>query len=115
MQNSILTRTTGLDNSITNSLMYTPANIEVAAYQGDVNLGDVTLLPASNGNLNVFAANDIGLGNVSMSDADPASLPGVYTPISRFRGFTNTVFNQLLTHSQDLLHKNDTQAGNDCG
>lgn len=110
MQNSILTRTTGLDNSITNSLMYTPANIEVAAYQGDVNLGDVTLLPASNGNLNVFAANDIGLGNVSMSDADPASLPGVYTPISRFRGFTNTVFNQLLTHSQDLLHKNDTQA-----
>lgn len=110
MQNSILTRTTGLDNSITNSLMYTPANIEVAAYQGDVNLGDITLLPASNGNLNVFAANDIGLGNVSMSDADPASLPGVYTPISRFRGFTNTVFNQLLTHSQDLLHKNDTQA-----
>jgi hypothetical protein len=110
MQSGILTRATGLDNSITNSIMYTPANMELAAYQGDVNLGDITLLPASNGNLNVFAANDIGLGNVSMSDADPVSLPGVYTPISRFRGFTNTVFNQLLTHSQDLLHKNDTQA-----
>lgn len=110
MQNTILTLTTGLDNTTTNSIMYAPAKMELAAHQGDVNLGDFTLLPASDGNLNVFAANDIGLGNVSMSDADPASLPGVYTPTSRFRGFSTTIFNQLLTHSQDLLHKNDTQA-----
>lgn len=109
MQSTILQRTTGLDNSISNSLMYMPATVEVAAHQGDVNLGSFTLLPASNGNLNVLAANDIGLGNVSMSDADPASLPNVNDPISRFGGFTNTIFNQLLTHSQDLLHKNDTQ------
>lgn len=110
MQNTILTLTTGLDNTTTNSIMYAPAKMELAAHQGDVNLGDFTLLPASDGNLNVFAANYIGLGNVSMSDADPASLPGVYTPTSRFRGFSTTIFNQLLTHSQDLLHKNDTQA-----
>jgi filamentous hemagglutinin len=109
MQSTVLTRTTGLDNSIANSLLYTPANINIAAYDGNANIGDITLTPAATGNLNVFAANDIGLGNVAMSDADPSRLPSVNAPVSRIRGFTNVVFNQLLTHSQDLLHGNDLQ------
>ncbi|WP_047533415.1 filamentous haemagglutinin family protein [Methylotenera sp. N17] len=110
VQNAILTQTTGLDNSITNSLLYAPANISMAAYQGDVNVGDVTLMPAASGNLNVFAAQNVGLGNVSMSDADPNILAGINTPSSRFKGFTNTIFSQLLTHSPSLLHGADTQA-----
>lgn len=110
VQNAILANTTGLDNSMVNSLLYTPANIGIAAYQGNTNVGDITLMPAATGNLNIFAAQDAGLGNVSMSDADSNTLPSVNTPSSRFRGFTNQIFNQLLTHGQSLLHGSDTQA-----
>ncbi|OYY48115.1 MAG: filamentous hemagglutinin, partial [Methylophilales bacterium 28-44-11] len=109
LQSAVLTSTTGLDNSISNSILYAPGNITIAAYDGDANVGDITLMPARTGNLNVFAANDVGLGNVAMSDADPLLLPNVNAPVSRFGGFTNVVFNQLLTHSQDLLHGNDMQ------
>lgn len=110
VQNAILARTTGLDNNITNSMSYAPANISIAAYQGNANVGDITLMPAASGNFNVLAAQDVGLGNVSMSDADPNVLAGVNTPSSRFNRFANVIFNQLLTHSPSLLHGNDTQA-----
>lgn len=98
---------TGLDNSIANSLYYLPGDISIAAHAGSASIGDVSLMPAANGNLSIVAANDIKLGNINMSDADPASLPTVNRPLSRNDGFTNIVFDQLLTHSQDLLHKND--------
>lgn len=100
---------TGLDNSIVNSLYYLPADISIAAHAGSASIGDVSLVPAANGNLSILAANDIKLGNINMSDAAPALLPSVNNPLSRADGFTVTVFEQLLTHGLDLLHKNDTQ------
>lgn len=109
----VLTRTSGLNNNSTIGLFfgYNPSKLNLAAYSGDLTLGregslnSVVLLPASDGNLSLLAANNVTLGNVSMSDADPAALPGVNTPLNS-TSIVN-VFNQTLaTHSPNLLHAN---------
>jgi len=92
----------------TNSLTFIPSTIKVVSYNGDATLGNVTLLPSAMGDLEVLAANNINLGNVSMSDADPALLPGINNPViqSGLAG-TSGMSAELLTHATQLLHQND--------
>lgn len=104
----ILNKTTGLDTrSVGPQMLYAPANILVAAHGGNASIGDIKQLPSAQGNLQVLAAKDVGIGNLSMSDADPNTLPGVNNPLSISGGFLTTTASQLLTHSLDLLHRND--------
>lgn len=106
----IASYTTGLDSPILSTFFYVPANISVAAHDGNANIGSFTMVPSSTGDFNVVAANQVGLGNVAMSDADPNTLPNIYNPVTRASVIGTVISKQLLTHSQDLLHKNDTQA-----
>jgi hypothetical protein len=63
------------------------------------------MLPAADGNLSLLAANNIRLANIKMSDADPAALPGINTPLN---AAVVNVFNRLLdTHSPNVLHAED--------
>lgn len=106
----IIVKTEGLDNRVTTApLLYAPATIEIAAHNGNANLGSITQMPSSNGNIEVLAARDIGIASWAMSDADPNLIVGINSPLSAGGGFQNTIVAQLVTHSQDLLHRSDTQ------
>lgn len=103
------TGSVGLDTAqaLVKHLYYAPANVAVTAHSGVANLGDMRLLPSTTGNLSVLAKQNVGLGNVAMSDADPNSLPNTHKPIAA-RDIGDNVDKQLLTHSLDLLHRNDS-------
>ena len=105
----ILSNVTGLDSQLTSSLKYSPSHLQVVSHNGDVSIGDITLLPSPTGDLKVLAANNVGLGNILMSDADPILLPSIDKPISKINGFSASIANQLSTHSAQLLHKNDVE------
>ncbi len=105
---AILSNAAGLDSSVTGSLKYAPSHLKVVSQNGDVTIGDITLLPSPTGDLKVLAANNVGLGNILMSDADPALLPNALKPISR-TNFSTSIAAQLSTHSSNLLHKNDVE------
>jgi len=107
--NKILSNVTGLDLALSESLNYVPGSLNVVSHNGDVNIGSVALLPASAGDLKVLAANNVNLSNITMSDADLASLPKIDKPVSKFNGFSTFITKQLLTHSAPLLHKNDAE------
>ena len=80
-------------------IAWLPSHLYVTAYTGDVNLlGGLTLLPSSNGNLNLLAAGSInafqvnqvsnsgaslwGSAAINISDADPNILPTPTNPFS---------------------------------
>ncbi len=106
--NDIASKVAGLDSSVTASLKYNPGNLKVVAHAGDATIGDITLLPSATGDLKVLAANNVNLGNITMSDADPAILPSINKPVSATR-FNTLIAGQLTTHSAQLLHKNDAE------
>jgi len=111
----VFARTTGLTANSGLALFfgYNPSKMELTSYSGNLSFGrlsslqSLVMLPAADGNLNLFAAKDINLANIKMSDADPATLPGVNTPLNA--AIVN-VFNRLLdTHSPNLLHANNPE------
>lgn len=106
-EGKVLSNTTGLDTTMVEVINYIPSTLNVTSYNGDSNIGNLTLLPSANGNLNVFAKNNVNMGNVLMSDASPASLPSINNPISRIGGYLTFIANQLKTHSLELLHVAD--------
>lgn len=108
-KSTILGNIAGLDSQVTDSLKYAPSQLKVISHNGDVNIGVISLLPSPTGDLKVLAAKNIGLGNILMSDADPALLPSIDKPISKINGFSTAIANQLLTHSAQLLHKNNPE------
>lgn len=105
----------GLDTTATaTSLKYTPASLSVVSHNADVTVGgtaEMTLLPSSTGNFKVVAANNVNLGNVLMSDADPAILPNINKPITviDFKSFADNPPSPMKGHSLQVLHKNDVE------
>lgn len=135
-----------------------PSTLNVTAFSGDLNLvGDLTLFPSPTGSLNLLAAGAInglqpsGITSINgrnvtewtssrivVSDANPASIPGVTTPYayqvlvgtatsavstqSEFLNFIDQTFGETGSstgnaaviqvkqklHAQDLLHATDT-------
>ena len=108
---AILSNVAGLDSAtqLAGSLKYNPSHLKVVSHNGDVTIGDITLLPSSTGDLKVLAANNVGLGNILMSDADPSTLPRINKPLTRTSFSGDAVTTQLSTHSAQLLHKNDVE------
>lgn len=105
----ILSNFSGLDSSVADSLSYSPGRVNVVSNNGNVTIGNTTLLPSSTGSLKILAANNVNLANITMSDADSALLPRVDKPISKFGDFITFMAKQLKTHAVQLLHKDDTE------
>jgi filamentous hemagglutinin len=77
-----------------------PGTLQATAFSGNVNLvGNLTLSPSPNGTIDLAAAGSInglqpngigtnsqgvvwGASTITLSDANPGSLPGLYTPLS---------------------------------
>jgi filamentous hemagglutinin family protein len=108
-QSAIFGKVVGLDPQVKDSLKYSPSTLKAVAYNGDTTIGDITLLPSAAGDLKVFAANNVNLGNITMSDADPAVLPSINKPISQSKRYSALIATQLSGHSPQLLHKNDAE------
>ncbi len=88
----------------TSTLSLAPPTLEVTAFSGDINVvGSLTLAPAPRGTLNLLAGRAVNAlqpagrsniiipgqstlvwksGRINVSDADPASLPGIATPFA---------------------------------
>ncbi len=92
-----------------------PASFEATAFNGGINnstSANFLLFPSSTGNLQLFAATNINLGDgIGMSDMSPASL----LPINSL-GVSNTASIDTVSHGIDPtiqlpvpLHANDTQ------
>jgi len=83
-----------------------PPTLTVTALSGDLTLqGNLTMAPSSTGNLSLVASGSIkgmsqaGLfsgyqkwitSQINLSDADPASIPGIFTPISQLATLSGT-------------------------
>ena len=78
------------------------ARVNVAAFNGDVNVQSLQLLPAADGNVNLLAKNNVSIGTLEMSDADPALLPQPFKPVNIV-----TSIPSIDGHSGTLLHAND--------
>jgi filamentous hemagglutinin len=96
-----------------------PPTLGVTAVSGDINLvGKLTLAPSPSGNIGLLAAQSInglqvnGLSQdglrtwstsaINLSDADPAALPGIRSPIN-MTGQTTTSGSGWLTTTTDLF------------
>jgi filamentous hemagglutinin len=98
----------GLGAAVKDSLRFNPGNLKVVSHNGDASIGDITLLPSATGNLQVLAANNVNLGDITMADADPSQLPTINKPI-RQDGFPAVIDSLTNGHSLQLLHKNDVE------
>lgn len=73
-------------SSDANAFNHAPASVQVVAHAGDVQLAPstaLTLAPAANGMLEVYAQGDLSLTrSVRMLDFDPSALPSLTKPIA---------------------------------
>lgn len=98
------------------SLGLLPGTLGVTAYNGGISAfteSGLILMPSSLGNLSLLAANDIQSKFIIMSDADPAKLPGVFSPVKALNDATNS-FGKLtdyvqLNHATIPLHTNNRE------
>ncbi len=121
-----------------------PANLLVTAFSGDVNVvGSLTLSPSPTGTIDLLAAGALngfqingtgtdangstvsiwGSSVINLSDADPASIPGIINPVSNAIASTNsTILNNvnelfaesgatqnLVLQTKQALHANINQ------
>jgi filamentous hemagglutinin len=111
----VFARNAGLYNNSGLALFFgvNPSKIDLTSFSGDVTFGrpgslnNLVMLPATDGQLSLLAANNVTLGNTKMSDADPNILPGINNPLNLA---VVNVFNRLIdTHSSSLLHRNNIE------
>ncbi|MES1998351.1 MAG: filamentous hemagglutinin family protein [Pseudomonadota bacterium] len=99
-----------------NSLVVYAPSLSAAALQGDVLVDSgFTLFPAARGNLQLLAAQNVMLGGqVNLSDADPALLPGMLSPLTSYStAVDGKLLNQLRSakygaHAATPVHGGDT-------
>ena len=62
-------------------LRVAPPTTRMAALSGDLDVaGNLSVFPAARGNLDLFAYDDLRLGEILISDADPELLPSIGRP-----------------------------------
>lgn len=91
---------------------YYPSQLKAVAFNGDVLVEGATLMPAVTGDLKLFAANNLSLGDITVSDAAVNNIAGVSNPITNadFTGAESKFFIQTNNgHDPQLLHKNDAE------
>jgi hypothetical protein len=86
------------------SLSYLPPSLSAIAFQGDINVNSsATLLPATNGQLELLAKNEVNLNaSITMSDRDPAAIAGVAQPVS-----TAALILGSVVHAATPVHTGD--------
>lgn len=109
----VFARNVGLYTNSSLALFFgiNPSKIDITSFGGDITFGrvgslnDIVMMPASDGQLSLLAANNVTLGNTKISDADPNALPGLNSPLNLA---VVNVFNRLInSHSLELLHRNN--------
>ncbi len=98
------------------SLGLMPGTLEVTAYNGSITAhsdAGLILMPSSQGSLSLLAGTDIQSPWIIMSDADPAKMPGVFSPVRSLNESSNS-FGKLadyvqLNHATTPLHSNNPQ------
>jgi filamentous hemagglutinin len=105
---NIVSNVSGLTTAVSESLKYAPGQLSLVTHNGNVNFKDTVLLPSAKGDLKVLATNNVTMGNITMSDADLALLPNINNPVTQGLVNVNVLGSNVLDHSQQLLHKNNT-------
>ncbi|MGY1488793.1 filamentous hemagglutinin family protein [Methylobacillus pratensis] len=103
---SKLTGLANANNSIA-SLAYYPGTVSATAFGGDINVGTMKLMPNANGNLSLLAAGSLLADQILISDADPAQVPGIRSPIfnpAGANGLDNIIVNN---HAPVPLHRDN--------
>jgi filamentous hemagglutinin family protein len=110
-----------------------PGTLKVAAYSGNINLvGRMNFSPSPSGTIELFAAGNInglnstGVSNtilagrqtnvwsaatLNLSDADPASIPGVLTPYSHYQTFFNPAAPTAINNAASRVTSNTLMIG----
>jgi filamentous hemagglutinin len=104
------TRVSGFNGSLNpTALEFMPSNVAVTAYGGDINLEglQLTLSPASKGNLSLLASENINLSSIGLSDADASLLANVNTPANNSTQVNANLTQFRVSHAANLLHKDD--------
>ena len=93
-----------------------PPSLSITAFRSNIALNavdDIVLSPATGGQLTLLAANSINIPTVvSMSDRDPALIPGAVRPGRESSQFPNTAVSADdldLLHAAVPVHRGDTQ------
>ena len=88
---------------------YFPSKLKLVAFDGNVEVTSAKLLPAAQGDLKLLAANNLTLGNITVSDAAVNTIASASKPISA-SDFSVSFNSQVNTeHDPQLLHKNDAE------
>jgi filamentous hemagglutinin family protein len=106
--------TSTFGNISSEALTLYPGSLSVRSLQGDVLINkSLTLMPSVRGDLELLAQNSIRPGDanttVSMSDADPAVLPGILKPAAGLGDSSTGVSALLAMHAANGLHKGDSK------
>ena len=96
-----------LDSLGNPAVYFSPGSLNAVSYSGNAEIGNISLLPSSTGDLKILAAKNVSLSNITMSDAAVTSLASIENPTTR-SGVTTFIANPLLTHGLQLLHANDS-------
>lgn len=92
-------------NTSENSLTFYPGSVKAVAFNGDINVGQMKLMPSSAGNLSLLAAGNIIADQITMSDADASVIPTVASPITSAINLSGIL---TSNHSLIPLHRNST-------
>lgn len=87
------------------SLTYYPGTVSATSFGGDIVVGDMKLMPNSDGNLSLLAAGSILADQVVVSDADPGLIPSPRSPLQNPQ---NVLEARIVdTHAAIPLHLNN--------
>ena len=86
-----------------------PSKLKITAFNGDIEVISAKLLPAAQGDLKLLAANNINLGNITVSDAAINNNPNEARVISQLGSQNADLTTYINTHDPQLLHKNDAE------
>lgn len=102
------TTSTSFKNTADVAHLY-PGNVNLTALQGDVAINESSaLLSSPQGNLELFAGEDIQFGGaILMSDSNPNLLPGIANPSTTVTGVTKIFQDARRQHMATPLHEDD--------
>lgn len=120
--NSQRSAAVGFEGAARESVLVAPPTLKAYALSGDIVFNNSLMMyPSSNGQFELFAANNIVSGlsgnniNVTMSDTDPAFLPSVANPAANYTDASLRLVLSGISNEPDKIyaatpnHINDTQ------
>ncbi len=107
--NTLLDASSGLRSGVNGALSLNPASLDMTAYVGNVTVGQAYLSPSSLGNLQLLANNDVRIGKLLMSDANPTDIFNINTPTRSTQLLDDLILLSFFNlHASSPLHANST-------